>query len=180
MSTTPNKAVTIFGREPAIWVGLIEAALVLTLSFTAFISSEQTALVMAVVTAAAGFYVGWATKDVGLARVIGLIKAVTALLVGFGFNLTDAQNGAILAFVSVGFALINRDRTSPVADPVDPSPQQVIQGATVADVTDAVLQAQRGAAMRSVSRRKSIAADPLETTTDPEYDGFGAHISDRP
>lgn len=156
MSTTPNKAVTIFGREPAMWVGLIEAALVLALSFTAFISSEQTALVMAVVTAAAGFYVGWATKDVGLARVIGLIKACTALLVGFGFALTDAQNGAVLAFVSVAFALINRDRTSPVADPIDPSPQQVTPMLPTNDVAD-----------------KLPLGHPAQ-----EYDTFGAPITD--
>ncbi len=139
MSAAPSKAITIFGREPAMWVGLIEAALVLGLSFAAFISSEQVALVMAAVTAAAGFYVGWATKDVGLARVIGLIKAVTALLVGFGFSLTDAQNGAVLAFVSVAFALINRDRTSPVADPSDPSPQQVVPTLPTEDVAEALI-----------------------------------------
>ncbi|CAN7197957.1 hypothetical protein [Knoellia sp. LjRoot47] len=135
----PPKGVTIFGREPAMVVGFIEALLALALSFAAFISGEQAALVMAVVSAAAGFYVGYATKDVGLARVIGLIKAVVALAAGFGFAMSDSQQGALMAAVAVGFSLINRDRTSPVADPVDPSPQQVTPVLPTEDVASQLI-----------------------------------------
>jgi Na+/H+ antiporter NhaC len=108
----------IFGREPAVIVGTIEAALVLLLSFGLFDLTQDTiGLIMAVVTAAFGLYLAYVTSETLLAGVLGLIKAVLALSAVYGFALSVEQTGALLAFVSVGFALFQRTQTSPLNTP---------------------------------------------------------------
>lgn len=108
----------IFGREPAVIVGTIEAALVLLLSFGLFdLSQETVGLIMAVVIAAFGVYTAYVTSETLLAAVLAFIKAAVALATVYGFTLTDAQMGAVLAFVSVVFALFQRTQTSPLNVP---------------------------------------------------------------
>ncbi len=108
----------IFGREPAVIVGTIEAALVLLLSFGLFDLTQDTiGLIMAVVTAALGLYLAYVTSETLLAGVLGLIKAALALSAVYGFSLSIEQTGALLAFVSVAFALFQRTQTSPLDNP---------------------------------------------------------------
>lgn len=108
----------IFGREPAVIVGTIEAALVLVLSFGLFnLSQETVGLIMAVVIAAFGLYTAYVTSETLLAAALSFIKAALALATVYGFTLTDAQMGALLAFVSVVFALFQRTQTSPLPEP---------------------------------------------------------------
>lgn len=108
----------IFGREPAVLTGTIEAALVLALSFGLFSLSQDTiGLIMAVVTAALGLYTAYVTDETLLSGVLGLIKAGLALSAVYGFSLTVEQTGALLAFVSVAFALFQRTQVSPLAQP---------------------------------------------------------------
>lgn len=108
----------IFGREPAVLVGTIEAGLVLLLSFGLFdLSQETVGLIMAVVIAAFGLYTAYVTSETLLAAALSFIKAALALATVYGFALTDAQMGAVLAFVSVAFALFQRTQTSPLPEP---------------------------------------------------------------
>lgn len=106
--------VLIFGREPAAYVGVIEAALALAIAFWAPLSHHQVGLIMACVTAAFGLYTAIATRDSLLATAVGLAKALIALGVGFGLSLTDVQTGAIIAFVTIVLGLFNRQVTEPV------------------------------------------------------------------
>jgi hypothetical protein len=109
-----NKTITIFGREPVVWVGLIEAALVLALSFFHFMTTQQLSLVMAVVTALSGCYVAYATHETMLGFIVGLAKSCVALGVGFGLAITDTQSAAVLSFVYLAAAFFNRTQTSPI------------------------------------------------------------------
>lgn len=103
-------------REPAWYVGLAEAVLACLLSFGLFhLTAERVSLVMAVVTALAGVYVAWRTRDTLLGVGVGLAKALLALAVGYGLALTDAQTGAIIAVVAIVLSGFNRDRTVPLA-----------------------------------------------------------------
>jgi hypothetical protein len=108
----------IFGREPAVIVGTIEAGLVLLLSFGLFNLTQDTiGLIMAVVTAGLGLYVAYVTSETLLAAVLAFIKAALALSAVYGFSLTIEQTGALLAFVSVAFGFYQRTQTSPLPQP---------------------------------------------------------------
>lgn len=120
------RALTILGREPAAWVGLIEAVLALLVVFAVGVSTESAVLIMAVVSALAGVYTAWATRDTALGAIVGLAKASISLATYYGLNLTDGQQGALMALVPVLFGFWQRTQTAPVSDPVDPSPDQVV------------------------------------------------------
>jgi hypothetical protein len=112
----------IFGREPAAWVGLIEAFLFLLTASVLDWSQEQVALVMAVVLAVSGAYTAWVTKDTMLGVVVGLAKAVLTLLIGFGINIAPELMAAILGFTTVAVGFFQRTQTFPVYDPPRPLP----------------------------------------------------------
>ena len=79
----------IFGREPAAWVGVIEAALALTVALGwVNITAAQTALIMAAVTALFGVATAYLTKNTMLGVLVGLTKAIIALAIGFGFTIS--------------------------------------------------------------------------------------------
>lgn len=109
-----HNKILIFGREPAAYVGVIEAALALAVAFWAPITQHQVGLIMACVTAAFGLYTAIATHDSFLAVAVGLAKALIALGIGFGLNLTDVQSGAMIAFVTIALGFFNRQTTTPV------------------------------------------------------------------
>lgn len=120
----------IFGREPAAWVGLIEAIIALLTITVLHWSTEQIALVMAVVVAVFGVYTAWVTHDTLLAVVVGLVKAVLALLVGFGISLSPELTAAIIGFATVVLGFFNRQQTYPVASP----PRHLEGAVAVSDV----------------------------------------------
>ncbi len=137
MSTSKNQSaavgrVLLGGREPAAWVGLIEAVLALLVVFAIGVNPESAVLIMAVVSALAGLYTAWATKDTALGAILGLSKATISLVAYYGLTLTDGQQGALMAIVPVLFGFWQRTQTTPVADPVDPSPTQTVPGQKVA------------------------------------------------
>jgi hypothetical protein len=104
----------IFGREPAAIVALIEAILALALAFGIGLTTETLGATMAVVTAAAGLYVAWSTRDTLLGATVGLIKSALILAACYGLTLSDQQSAALIALVVVAFGLFNRQVTSPV------------------------------------------------------------------
>lgn len=126
-SSTAPRAIRIFGREPAAWVGLIEGALALMLAFGLGIEQATFGPIMAVVVAAGGAYSAWATRDTMLGAVLGLAKSLLVLLAVYGLTLTDQQTAAILGLVSLLVGFWQRTQTSPVADPISPSPTQVVE-----------------------------------------------------
>ncbi|WP_076260900.1 hypothetical protein [Intrasporangium flavum] len=117
----PPKAITIFGREPAAWLGLIEAVLGVALAFGLGISQDTFGPIMAVVSAMVGVYSAWATKDTMLGVIVGLVKALVTLVAVYGLTLSDSQVGAVLAVTAVVVAFVQRSQTSPVIDNVAPA-----------------------------------------------------------
>ncbi|MEX1908620.1 hypothetical protein L6241_10005 [Janibacter sp. Y6] len=85
------RAATILGREPAAWVGLIEATIALLVVFALGVTTESAVLIMAAVSAAAGLYTAWATKDTALGAVLGLAKAAISLAAYYGLQLTPSS-----------------------------------------------------------------------------------------
>lgn len=111
-------SVKLFGREPAFYVGLVEAVLALLLSFNGLgLTVETSAVIVAFVTAALGFYTAYVTKDTLLGVGTGLAKATVALFVAFGLHLSENQTAAIVALAVFALGAFQRTQTSPEAVP---------------------------------------------------------------
>jgi asparagine N-glycosylation enzyme membrane subunit Stt3 len=113
----------VFGREPAVWVGLIEASLAMLVALSILnFTREQTAEIMAVVVAVFGVVTAYLTKDTMLGFIVGLTKAVIALVIGFGFSLSPEVTASLIAFVVVVVGFFQRTQTSPAPVPGLTSP----------------------------------------------------------
>lgn len=123
MSPVPLR---IFGREPAAFLGVIEAVLAALVAFGLGITMESSGLIAAVISLGIGAYSAWATKDTLLGVLTGLAKAIVALVVYYGVTLTPEQIGAVVTLVPLVVGFWQRTQTTPVAEPVDPSPTQVV------------------------------------------------------
>lgn len=104
----------LFGREPAVWVGVIEATLTLAVVFGLGLTNENAALIVAAVAAGFGAVTAFYTRDAMLGYVVGFAKATVAVAVGFGLELTTEQTGAVLAVVAVLVGFFQRTQTSPL------------------------------------------------------------------
>lgn len=108
----------LFGREPAFWVGLIEAGLALLLSLNLFgLTHELVSLVMAAVVAGLGVFTAWVTRDTLLGVGVGFAKAVLALAAGYGFSLSTDQTAAVIALLTIALGSFQRTQTQPLATP---------------------------------------------------------------
>jgi hypothetical protein len=114
---------TLFGREPAAWVGLIEAVLTILLAFALGVSQSAFGPIMAVVVAAAGVYTAWATRDTMLGVIVGLVKAVLILSTVYGLTLSDQQTAALISLTAIVVAFFQRTQTEPVANEEAPQPK---------------------------------------------------------
>lgn len=131
IETPAVRRVLLGGREPAAWVGLIEALLAILVVFAVGVTAESAVLIMAVVSALAGLYTAWATKDTALGAIVGLAKAVLSLAAYYGLALSEDQQGALMALLPVLFGFWQRTQTTPVVEPLDPSPTQTVPGQKV-------------------------------------------------
>ena len=111
------RAMTIFGREPAAWVGLIEAMLVILLAFGVGVTQDTFGPILAVVVAAFGLYTAWATKDTALGAIVGLVKSSLVLATVYGLTLTDGQTAALITATTVAVSFFQRTQTSPEVSP---------------------------------------------------------------
>jgi hypothetical protein len=127
----PNQ-VTVFGREPTIWLGVIEALLATITAFglgTRWGLTQDTYGIWVVLLAAIfGVLTAWLTKDTMLGVVLGLVKAIIAFIAIYGLSLTDQQTGAVIALTPLLLSLFQRTQTSPIVagqilprDPVAPT-----------------------------------------------------------
>lgn len=113
---------TIFGKQPALWIGIIQAVLafLLTLHDVAaqlHLTDERVGAIMAVLYAVLGAYEAWVVRDTMLAALMAVGKAVIALLLAFRLEVSPDTAAAILGGMSIVAGLIVRDRTSPLVVP---------------------------------------------------------------
>lgn len=104
----------ILGKEPAFYVGVIEALVALVVTFNlSGLSAEQAGLVVGFVVAVGGALTAWTTRDSLLAALVAVTKAALVLGVAYGAPLTDQQIGLVAALVSVIGSGYLRTQTSP-------------------------------------------------------------------
>lgn len=101
----------ILGREPAFWVGLVEACLALVLSWNLLgLNQEQAAAILAVITLGLGFVTAYRTRETLLGVGVGLAKSVLILFTAFGLHFTENQTAALMALVALLLGAFNRDQ----------------------------------------------------------------------
>jgi len=108
----------LFGREPAVWLGLLQGVLGAALVFNVFhLSADNSTLAQAASGAVFALVAAFFTKQVNLAVVVGAVQSVLALLVGFGLELSADQSAALIAGVQLTLAGFLRQNTEPAHEP---------------------------------------------------------------
>ena len=122
----PTAPLTIFGREPALWLGLLAAALKLGTAFGLDLTGDQQSVINAAAAAMIGVAVAVLTHDGISAAILGGAQALLALGLGFGLHVSGDQQAVIMAFVAVAISMFVRTQvTAPVPGPdstSDPDP----------------------------------------------------------
>lgn len=113
----------IFGKEPAFWLGILQAVLAFFLTVDQLagglhLTDERVGVIMATLFAVVGVWQAWLVRDTMLAAVTGLAKAMIALLAAYKFELTPDQIAGVLGILTlVVDGWFTRDRTSPLVNP---------------------------------------------------------------
>lgn len=107
----------IFGREPALWIAVIQAGLMLL--FTLGVPGVDAGLagaVSLVLTAGATAWTAWTVKPISPAIFTGVIVAAVQLGARWGLDLSEMQVSSITAFVALVVTLVARQQITPVYD----------------------------------------------------------------
>lgn len=106
----------LFGREPALILGLVASAIQLFSATVLPLSDGQQGVVNAVAVAVVGLVTAFAVSaEKAAPAVLGLVQAVLALALAFGLNLDAGVQGAVMAFAT---ALVSAYVRSQVVAPV--------------------------------------------------------------
>jgi hypothetical protein len=102
----------IFGREPALWAGLINVAVYVLGATVVKLTTNQEAIVIAIAAAVLGVLVALSTHDGVSAAILGFIKAVIALGLGFGLKLSADHTALILSALATFSAMFVRTQAT--------------------------------------------------------------------
>ena len=106
----------VFGREPAVFIAVIEALLALLVTFQLDgLTAEQPTHILAAAVGLGGLPTAWTVRDKLFAALGGLSRAALVLGGSYGLNLTQEQIGLAVAVISsVAGIIVLRPQTSPV------------------------------------------------------------------
>jgi hypothetical protein len=108
----------LFGREPALWIAVVQAALMLAFTLgVPGIDGALAAAVSLVLTLASGVWTALAVRPIAPAVFTGLIIALVQLFSRWGLDLSEVQVSSITAFVALVVTLVARGQITPDADP---------------------------------------------------------------
>lgn len=112
----------IFGREPALWLGLIGAVLTWGAGMNLdFLNAGQA---VAIMTALTGIVTAVFTRPVAPALYVAALGFVASLFAEYGLHWSDAAVTGLGGIILAGFALFGiRGQVTPAADkaPISPS-----------------------------------------------------------
>lgn len=103
----------IFGREPAVVLGIISAALSLLVTFGIGLSTEQAGAIVAVISGAFAAVTAALTRPIAPSAFTGLVAAVVALLAAFHFDVAPETVGSLNALVLALLVFITRGQVTP-------------------------------------------------------------------
>lgn len=120
---------TIFGKQPAFWLGVIGGflAFLLTLDDVArelHLTDERVGGIMAVLFGLLGVYEAYVVRDTMLAALTAAGKAIIALLLAYGLEVSPDTAAAALGLLALLGGAFVRDRTSPLIVPTFKSSEE--------------------------------------------------------
>jgi hypothetical protein len=110
----------VFGREPAVFVAILEAVLAFLVTLPALgLTPDGAHNILAVGVAVGGVLTAWTTRETLLSALVGLGQAIVILLVGAGLNLNEQQIGLLVGVMVTVVAVFGvRPQNSPVETPI--------------------------------------------------------------
>lgn len=107
----------IFGREPALWIAVIGAALSWLAGMN--ISWLSAGAAVAATTFVAAVIIAVTTRPIAPGLFVATVSAGAALAAEYGLHWSDASVTALGSLILAGFALFGvRPQVTPAADPV--------------------------------------------------------------
>lgn len=107
----------IFGREPALWISTIAAALAVAVGFgVPGLDAGLAAALTAFLTAAAAAWTALRVHPVAPAVFTGVVSTGAVLLAAFGLDLSQQQVGLVAAAVTTVVTLVARAQITPSHD----------------------------------------------------------------
>lgn len=122
----------IFGREPTLWIAVLNALVILIGTFgLKYISGDQAALMVVVVNALFGALNAWTVRPISPVAFTYAIGALVALGAAYGLNLPTETVAALNVAVIPILALLSRGQVTPETTAVSTS--TVSSGGTVTE-----------------------------------------------
>jgi hypothetical protein len=103
----------VFGREPAVVLGVVSGALSLLVTFGIGLSSEQAGAIVAVISAVFAAITAWMTRPVVPSAFTGLVAAAVALLAAFHYDVAPETVGSLNALLLALLVFITRGQVTP-------------------------------------------------------------------
>lgn len=110
----------IFGREPAVVLGIVSASLSLLVTFNVGLSSEQAGALVAVISGVFAAITAAVTRPVTPSAFTGLVAVAVALLAAFHYSVAPETVGSLNALVVAVLVFLTRGQVSP-ASPAAPA-----------------------------------------------------------
>lgn len=110
----------VLGREPALILGVLSAALSLVVTLGLGLTTDQAGALVAVVGGVFAAITAVATRPIAPAAFTGLVVVAAALLSSFHFNVAPATVGAINTVVVAVLVLLTRGQVSPATPALSP------------------------------------------------------------
>lgn len=120
----------IFGRDPAVILGIVSALLQMVMAYGVHLTDAQTAAINAIAAAALGLATAAVVaRDRLVPAILGLGQAGFTLALTFGADLSQQQVATTMAFAAVALALFTRTQVvAPVAADGSRVPKQSLYG----------------------------------------------------
>jgi hypothetical protein len=114
---------TLFGREPAVWAGIVAVVVQFVAAFVVDVSQDVQTGVNVAAAALLGLLVAFKVGDGQVAALTGLAQAALALGMNLGLDWSADKQAAYMAIITVvAQAFVRTQVTAPVPAPAVNSP----------------------------------------------------------
>lgn len=105
----------LFGREPALWISAVSAALSLAVTLGVGLSADQAGAWTAVISAGFGVVTAVLTRPIAPAAFTTAVAVTADLLSAYHLNVSGAEVAAVNTAVLAVLGLLTRAQVSPAA-----------------------------------------------------------------
>lgn len=113
-----DSKVSILGREPALWLAFLSAAVKVLCATVVHVTQTQQGVINTGLAVGVGLLVAVVVHDGVVAAATGFCQGVLALVVAFGWHASADLQATIMSFVGIALAMFVRQQvTAPTPAP---------------------------------------------------------------